>query len=73
MKGTEIGAFALGVLVLIVFGLAFAFKAVYENGYKDACRDFYKGKLKYDLVENADGTREWKKIEPRVPHGVKAK
>ena len=31
----------------------------YEEGYLDACKDFYKGKLKYDLIENDDGTREW--------------
>ena len=34
----------------------------YEKGYLDACKDFYQGKLKYALVENTDGTREWKKI-----------
>lgn len=38
-------------------------KSNYEEGYLDACKDFYKGKLKYDLVENPDGTKEWKKIE----------
>lgn len=38
-------------------------KSNYEKGYLDACKDFYKGKLKYDLVENSDGTKEWKKIE----------
>lgn len=38
-------------------------KSNYEEGYLDACKDFYKGKLKYDLVENSDGTKEWKKIE----------
>lgn len=35
----------------------------YEKGYLDACKDFYKGKLKYDLVNNPDGTRTWKKIK----------
>lgn len=35
----------------------------YERGYIDACKDFYKGKLKYDLVANPDGTREWKKVK----------
>jgi uncharacterized protein YpmB len=35
----------------------------YEEGYLDACKDFYKGKTKYDLVKNDDGTVEWKKIE----------
>jgi len=38
-------------------------KKQYENGYIDACKDFYQGKLKYDLVSNSDGTREWKKIK----------
>ena len=35
----------------------------YKKGYIDACKDFYKGKLKYDLIENEDGTREWKEIK----------
>lgn len=35
----------------------------YEKGYLDACKDFYKGKLKYDLIENEDGSRVWKKVE----------
>lgn len=35
----------------------------YEKGYLDACKDFYKGKLKYDLVENEDGSRVWKKVK----------
>ena len=35
----------------------------YEQGYKDACADFYQGKLKYDLVTNPDGTREWKRVK----------
>lgn len=38
-------------------------KERYEQGYKDACADFYQGKLKYDLVTNPDGTREWKRVE----------
>jgi hypothetical protein len=38
-------------------------KNSYERGYVDACKDFYKGKLKYDLVSNPDGTREWKKVK----------
>jgi uncharacterized protein YpmB len=37
----------------------------YEEGYLDACKDFYKGKLKYDLIENDDGTKEWKKINEK--------
>lgn len=38
----------------------------YEQGYLDACKDFYKGKIKYDLVTNPDGTREWKKINSNI-------
>lgn len=34
----------------------------YEEGYKAACKDFYQGHLKYDLITNPDGTREWKKV-----------
>lgn len=58
------------VLVLFYAGI-YAFieahknsaKSNYEEGYLDACKDFYKGKLKYDLIENPDGTKEWKKVE----------
>ena len=35
----------------------------YEHGYLDACKDFYKGKTKYDLVRNDDGTVVWKKVD----------
>ena len=35
----------------------------YEHGCLDACKDFYKGKTKYDLVKNDDGTVEWKKVD----------
>ena len=57
------------VLVLFYAGI-YAFievhkdsaKSNYEEGYIDACKDFYKGKLKYDLVETPDGTKEWKRL-----------
>ena len=35
----------------------------YEQGYLDACKDFYKGKIKYNLVKNSDGTDIWKKVD----------
>ena len=35
----------------------------YEKGYLDACKDFYKGKLKYELLKNDDGTVVWKKVD----------
>ena len=39
------------------------FEKQYEQGYIDACKDFYQGKLKYDLITNPDGTRSWQKIK----------
>ena len=38
-------------------------KKSYKCGYLDAYKDFYKGKTKYDLVKNDDGTVEWKKVD----------
>ena len=38
-------------------------KTNYEEGYLDACKDSYQGKLKYTLIENPDGTKEWRKIK----------
>lgn len=35
----------------------------YEKGYVDACKDFYRGKLKYELIKNDDGTVVWKKVD----------
>lgn len=43
-------------------GIKILTKKSYEEGYIDACKDFYNGKLKYDLIKNNDGTVEWKKI-----------
>ena len=52
------------VLVCLLATYVYAWRQVgYEAGYVEACKDFYKGKLKYDLVENPDGTKEWKKIK----------
>ena len=34
----------------------------YEEGYLQACKDFYQGKTKYQLVESKDGTRNWIKV-----------
>lgn len=35
----------------------------YEKGYVDACKDFHRGKLKYELIKNDDGTVVWKKVD----------
>lgn len=32
----------------------------FDEGYIQACKDFHSGKLKADLIENEDGTKEWK-------------
>lgn len=71
MKEKNIIIIVFIVMFAAVFGLSFLSahmenkkeKAIYEKGYIDACKDFYKGKLKYELVENEDGTKIWKKIE----------
>lgn len=63
--------FVIAILLMIVFAISWCEKRElkeqneqrYEQGYKDACADFYQGKLKYDLVTNSDGTREWKRIK----------
>ena len=35
----------------------------FEQGYIEACKDFNRGKLKYKLIENDDGSKTWQKIE----------
>lgn len=67
------GLFTDSYIVLLIgfacgIGIGFfhvnkASKRCYERGYLDACKDFYKGKLKYDLVKNDDGTVVWKKVD----------
>jgi hypothetical protein len=57
--------FIIGFACGIGIGFYHVTKAVnrnYERGYLEACKDFYKGKIKYDLVKNEDGTVEWKKL-----------
>ena len=60
--------FACLVGVLFISGdLAYsqvsaAAKRNYERGYLDACKDLHQGKIKYELVEHADGTRTWEKV-----------
>lgn len=68
----DVLAIILGILgiSLIISGL-YSYREIherdimnnYEKGYLDACKDFYQGKLKYALVENSDGTKEWRKIK----------
>jgi len=55
-----IATISILVLLLLICGRLYYFAK--EVGYKEACEDFYKGELKYDLISNHDGTiREWRK------------
>ena len=46
------------VLGLCIFGRMYYFAK--ETGYKEACQDFYSGKLKYEPLINQDGSiKEW--------------
>ena len=53
------------ILILLIIGCwaGREVKGQYEQGYKDACVDFYKGKLKYNLIEHEDGTKTWERIK----------
>lgn len=35
----------------------------YRKGYEECAKDFYQGKMKVDLIEKSDGTKEWKWIK----------
>ena len=35
----------------------------YRQGYEECAKDFYQGKMKVDLIEKSDGTKEWKWIK----------
>lgn len=67
--GDDLKGFLLvmGIIMVLIFVFDWCEKRDleerYEQGYKDACADFYQGKLKYDLVTNSDGTREWKRVK----------
>lgn len=52
----------LSVIMLIIAYYNERVNIQYEKGYVDACKDFYQGKLKYELIENNNGTKEWRKI-----------
>lgn len=56
---------AIHIVVLLVITTLFfiVYKLSYRAGYEDCAKDFYKGKVKVDLIENADGTKEWKWIK----------
>lgn len=50
------------ILLLLIGGRMFYYAK--DVGYKEACEDFYKGKLKYDLISNQDGSiKEWRRVK----------
>ena len=57
----------MGILIFVISIVGYAsakeLSQKYEEGYVQACKDFYQGKLKYQLVESNDGTRNWIKME----------
>lgn len=53
----------IGIFICFSVAVCIAVLTGIRYGYKEACSDFYHGKLKMELVENPDGTREWKTVE----------
>ena len=71
MKDSTIQIIVIPVLIIIALviitvgigkGIEQKSQAAYEAGYLAACKDFYKGKVRYDLITNPDGTSEWKEV-----------
>ena len=71
MKEYLIGCSGLMFIFVVVFVSAMfiqdaansSYKRGYEMGYLDACKDFHQGKINYESVEHADGTKTWEKVE----------
>ena len=55
-------AIAIGVIIGTAICAKSAIKQARKDGYIECAKDFYAGKMKVDLIENTDGTREWKWI-----------
>lgn len=57
-----IATISILILLLLICGRLFYYAK--EVGYKEACEDFYKGELKYDLISNQDGSiKEWRRVK----------
>lgn len=65
MSFKEFKFFIINIIIVFIFLMISIFitKRSYNLGYMDCAKDFYKGKMKVDLIENADGTKEWKWIK----------
>lgn len=55
-------AIVIGTIIGMVICANSAIKQAKKDGYIECAKDFYAGKMKVDLIENTDGTREWKWI-----------
>ena len=62
--------FVLGVIVGCAVGIFSCFLgdlqmrgSLRDSGYLQACKDFYDGKLKYELKELPGGEKQWIKKE----------
>ena len=55
-------AIVIGAMIGTIICANSAIEAAKKDGYIECAKDFYAGKMKVDLIENPDGTREWKWI-----------
>ena len=51
-------AWFISSLIIFIFIKVFFWWGIVV-GYKNCAKDFYKGKMKVELVENEDGTKDW--------------
>lgn len=56
-------AVAIGTIIGTVICANSAIEQAKKDGYIECAKDFYAGKMKVNLIENPDGTREWKWID----------
>lgn len=61
-KRSKLIWFILDCLILAIL-MFLTNRLSYKEGYEECAKDFYKGKMKINLIENADGTKEWKWIK----------
>ena len=56
-------AIVIGVMIGTIICASSAIEQAKKDGYIECAKDFYAGKMKVELIENTDGTREWKWID----------
>ena len=65
VKVSYFNAVLLGLAVLFVGMLIMCSFTHHRLGYRDGQIDYYNKIIKWKLVENSNGTREWKQVEPK--------